>query len=409
MVQFLVYIFMSLFSVAISFVTYFGLTFTTIEAFLAGFVAFALAFIFYERTLRKRAEGRLEKGIEDLSALLSTNAAAGKMLSKRINEITKEETSTRLDVVEADLSVFGTLIREVAEAVTQIEEAQVDGVEVESTTKKNTEIKKDIIVEKQPSIPIADVKKAMKEGRIIYNVQPIVNLPQREVIAYDFLAQMKADNNKLIASQEFIPTKGNEALVREIEQIGFVMAFSYAKQNQDDEKQVLFYVPVSKASLNDKSMLEWLLGQLDISREMAKRISFVISEKQWIELIGAEKLKLASLVGKGAAVSISGANSLRHDFGGLKKDGISSIRANAKIFIDKPQQYSDYQNSDVADYIHRYGIDLIIDDVKTEDQVLSLLEIGVKMIAGDYIAPAGSAIDIIEIGDKSDQSMWAVN
>jgi len=384
----LVYIFIILFGIAFSFGVYFALGFTVVEAMLGGAIAGILAVVVYERKLRHRAEGRLEKGIEELSSLLSTDAKAGQMLSKRMNKMADEKVAERLEVMEADFSVLGTVVRQVAEAVAQVEETQ------EKIT-QNTPIKKRNIVDEnlKKLVSISDVKKALREKRVSFYAQPIVNLPQRNVVAYDLTCKMKKANEEIIDAKDFIPVSGNVAIVREIEQIGFKTAFEF---NEKTKKPLLFYIPISKTSLSDNDMLNWIIAQLDKSREKAKNIIFNIDQEQWEAFNSIEKVKLASLVDKGANISISNVSSLRQNFAQLRDTGVTSILADAEVFIDSPQKYSDFEGGDVANYIHRYNIDLLVHNVKNEQQVLTLLEDGVKFIRGEHIAPPSLASEVIE-------------
>lgn len=389
--QAVIYIFIVLFGVAFSFVVYSALSFTMIEAMLSGAIALVLAMVIYEKRMRLKAEERLEKGIEELSALLSTDAKAGQILSERLNKITDAKMGDRLEVMEADFSVLGTLVRQVAEAVAQVEETQ------ESFT-QNIPIEKNPIINKsaklKPIASIGDVKAALKDRRISFYAQAIVNLPQRKVRAYYLKAKMEKPNKQIINAEDFIPTRGNEVIVREIEQLGFIKAFNL---NNKATHPLFFYIPISKASLNDNDMLNWLIAQLDKSRENAKNIIFIISQDQWDNFNSIEKAKLATLVDKGATISISKVHSLRFNFAELKENGVSSIFADASTFIDNPQKYSDFQEGDVANYIHRYNINLIICNVSSEQQVLTLLDDGIKLIKGDYISPAGLANDVVEL------------
>ncbi|HVX80776.1 MAG TPA: hypothetical protein VHB23_05310, partial [Devosiaceae bacterium] len=122
--QSLVYMFIVLAGLGVGATVYFGLTFSAIESFVVGLAFCAIAVILVERTLRRRAEARLERAIEDLSRLLSTDAQAGAVLGQRINALTDIEAGRRLDAVEADVSVLGTVVRQVAEAVADLENAQ---------------------------------------------------------------------------------------------------------------------------------------------------------------------------------------------------------------------------------------------------------------------------------------------
>lgn len=120
--QALVYLFIALAGFAIGAMTYFALSFTLAEAILVALVVACIATLVTERRLRLRAEKRLERGIEDLSRLLATDAQAGSVLGRRINALSELNPGQRLETIEADISVLGTVIRQVAEAVAEIEE-----------------------------------------------------------------------------------------------------------------------------------------------------------------------------------------------------------------------------------------------------------------------------------------------
>ena len=112
--QSLVYIFIALAGLGVGAAAYFGLTFTPIEAFCTALTFVASAVVVLERTLRRRAEARRERASEDLSRLLSTDAQAGAVLGQRISTLTEQNAGPRLDAVEADISVLGTVVRQVA-------------------------------------------------------------------------------------------------------------------------------------------------------------------------------------------------------------------------------------------------------------------------------------------------------
>lgn len=75
--QGLVYIFIALATLGVAAAAYFGLTFSPIEAFVTAIAFGAVAIMLMERRLRERSEARLERAVEDLARLLSTDAKAG--------------------------------------------------------------------------------------------------------------------------------------------------------------------------------------------------------------------------------------------------------------------------------------------------------------------------------------------
>ena len=57
--------------------------------------------VLVERQLRQRSEARIEKAVEDLARLLSTDAKAGQVLSQRINAMADAKLDLRLRVAVA--------------------------------------------------------------------------------------------------------------------------------------------------------------------------------------------------------------------------------------------------------------------------------------------------------------------
>ena len=404
--QTLVYIFISLAGFAIAATAYFGLTFTPIEAALAGFVASTLAVVMLERALRRRAEQRLERGIEDLSRLLSTDAQAGQVLSQRINDMTDVKAGSRLETIEADMSVLGTVVRQVAEAVAEIEDTQ-EKMSVNSQTKPTDEDDRffddnpqRIAAEAKPLIPLEEVQRALQNGQVYIHAQPIVALPQRQVRSYDLMPRMRLDNDEFVGSHDFMPRKGEEHVVRQIEQLGWDEAFSLAREKRAEGEQISLFVPISKATLSDPESMDRAITQLESSRALAKDISFTMAERQWRSLNAMERHTLAAAIEKGVGISLADVTSLRLDYSDLVTNGVRSIRVDATRFIDEPEKYTDFHSSDVASYIHRFGVELIVTGVLSEQHILSLVEDEVRLAQGDYIAPAGDISTVLNTSNK---------
>lgn len=403
--QALVYIFISLAGLAIAAAAYFGLTFTPIEAVLAGFVGVALAIVMLERALRGRAEARLERGIEDLSRLLSTDAQAGQVLSQRINEMADIKAGERLDALEADVSVFGTVVQQLAESVAALEEQQAKmQMQVAPPQPENDQfqvaIKQKDDIGSDSMLTIQDVQQALSDDRLVFHTQPIVSLPQRHTSAYDLLPRIKLENGEYADATDFMPRKGGEGLVQKIEQLAWEEAFAIVRQARAVGDTISIHVPLSRATLSDPGVTEQIVEKLETARAMAKDINFAISESQWSGFNAMERNALYNVAEKGVGISITNAKSLRMDFAELEASGVTSVRADATRFINQPETYTDFHSADVASYVSRYGVELIVTGVRSEQQILSLLEDGVRFAQGNHIArsepvPADLAISMV--------------
>lgn len=388
--QALVYTFIALAAFAVAATAYFGLAFSPVEAFMFALVGAGLAVIFMERTLRQRSEARFERAIEELSRLLATDAQAGQVLSQRINALTDVEAGKRLSGLEADISVLGTVVRQVAEAVADIEQTQDDvreskrGPVVLSATARSVP---EALPE--PEIDIELVEKALDEGRVIFHVDPIFTLPQRRVHGYDLTPRMRLEGGDLAPASEFMPVRGGESVIRRVEIMAVEEAVVLSRRARDNKASLTLYVPLSKATLGDVPSVNQITALLDANKAAVPVVNFAISEDDWRAVTSAERQAISAMARRGGAFSILNARSLRSDFNELAAQGVRSVRVDATRFTDQPEAFTDIHTSDIASFLERSGIDLMATAIRSEDQIITLLEDGFGFAQGHYMAAAG--------------------
>lgn len=421
--QSLVYIFIALAGLGVAATAYFGLTFTPIESLVTAVAFVAVAVVLLERTLRRRAEARLERAIEDLSRLLSTDAQAGAVLGQRINALTDIDADRRLEVVEADLSVLGTVVRQIAEAVADLEEARKRQARREAAAAAAASaapapapppVQPTVLVvtdpvppaasspspppaepspprEQEPVIPLETLKQALEDNRLIFHLQPIVTLPQRRAYGYDVVPRLMLDEGELADAPDFMPRRGGESVIRRIERLALDEAVTIARRSRTGGSPATLHVPLSRASLTDADFIERIVTTLDANRAIAGSICLKIANADWQAMPLNEKAALAAFVKKGVGLSLVGLKSLRLDFGELAADGVRSVRIDATRFIDTPLEFTDFLASDAVKFLKRFGIDLIATGINTEEQILTLLEDGIGLVQGPHIAGPGPA------------------
>ncbi len=399
--QLLVYVFISIVAVACGSAVYFGLTFTLAESLLVAGIVFTLSMVVMERTLRWRSERRMEKAIEDLSRLLSTDAQAGQVLSQRINALTDIDAGPRIEVLEADLSVLGTVVRQVAEAVTEIESRSpaaapaapppaVAAVDPEPERRAEPVPAR----EPEPVIPLPMLRTALEDERLVFHAQPVITLPQRRTHGFDLVPRLKLEDGDLADAPDFMPRRNGQDVIRGIERAGIEEAVSIVRRARSSGQPVTLFIPVTRAILSHKPTAEELVGLFDASRVVSSSLVLRIPEAEWNAANNAERVVASEYHAKGIGFSLTATSTLRLDFDELAGLGVGSIRVDAETFASDPEVLTDFHVSDISSYIARFGIDLTVENVKTEQQVLSALEDGVRFAIGPHIAgPAPLRID----------------
>ena len=392
--QGLVYIFIALAALGVGGAAYFGLTFSPIEAVVTAVAFGCVAVLLQERALRIRAENRLERAIEDLARLLSTDAQAGAVLSQRINALTDANAGSRLESIEADISVLGTVVRQVAETVNELEEARrrEDSTATGNTPPAASEIfvdEEDDDAFPEPVIPAELLKQALDEHRLVFHIEPVVTLPQRRPFGYDLVPRLMMIDGELADAPDFMPRAGGEGLVRQVEELALDESVVIARRAKTSGQPIRLFVPLTHATLQDKRLAEQFVALLDANRAIGDALVFAIPQSSF-KLLGAqEKMILQQLSRIGIAYTLTHVANLRFDFGELEGLGFKSVRFDATRFLRQPSIYTDFHTSDVAPYARRFHIDLCATGVVDEQQLLALFEDGIALAQGPHIAGPG--------------------
>ena len=398
--QALVYSFIALSAAGLGALAYFGLTFTPANAILVAVVFGCACVVLMERVLRQRAENRLERAIEDLSRLLSTDAQAGAVLGQRINAIADLNPGQRLETVEADISVLGTVIRQVAEAVAEVEDklAKVNTARPADTRSSDARmiappppapVTPIVVPDPEPVIPLEVLRQAIEENRLVHHIRPIVRLPQRRAVGYDLVPRLMLEDGELAEAPDFMPRRGGKDIIRLIEGTGLVEAVAIARRSRTSGRPAVLHIPLSRASLGDEAAAEQLLATLDANRAIADALTFLVSQSDWLELTTRERAIVEQVARKGAGFSIARMKSLRIDVADAAALGVRSLRVDAASFIESPDRFTDFHISDIANYMARFEVSLLATGITSERQIVELLDNDILQVQGDYIAAAG--------------------
>ncbi len=393
--QALVYLFIALAGFALGAASYFALSFTLAEAVLVALVAICIGTLISERRLRLRAEKRLERGIEDLSRLLATDAQAGSVLGRRINSLSELNPGQRLETIEADISVLGTVIRQVAEAVAEIEEKGVspgnvavaaDRFAAEAPRAVSAPPSHDDI---EPIIPVEMVRQALGDQRLVYHIQPVARLPQRRPAGYDLVPRLMLEDGDIAEPVDFMPRLGGEDVLQRIDGTALGEAVAIARRARTGGQTITLCIPLSGATLRDSAATEQILAILDANRVIATGLIFTIPEIDFQELMQTARTALQAIQRRGAGFSLTNASSLRLNFTDLSELGVRTVRVNATRLINSPEVYTDFHLSDIASYVGRFDITLLATGVTDERQIVELLDNEITLIQGNHIAPPG--------------------
>ena len=390
LLQGLVYIFIALSALGVAAAAYFALTFSLIEALVTALAFGAVAITVVERQMRRRTEARLEQAVGELARLLSTDAKAGQVLSQRVNALADTNVGSRLEGIEADISVLGTVVRQVAETVADIESSRVVApAKAERPADPMPFIDEDNFPE--PVIDPVELRQALDGDRLIFHVDPVMALPQRRPLGYDLVPRLMREAGELADAADFMPRRGAEVELRRVDAMALEEAIGLARRARTAGTPIRLYVGLSAATLGDKQALEQMVASLGANQAVTASLGFLINYNDFKGWGRTEKSDLIELRRTGIGFVMAAADSLRVDFSELQTLGFAALRFDATRFLAEPTAFTDLHTSDIAHYSRRFEIDLCATGVVDEQQVLSLFEDGIQQAQGPHLGRPGPA------------------
>lgn len=390
--QGLVYIFIALSALGVAAAAYFALTFSLIEALVTALAYGAVAITVVERQMRRRSEARLEQAVEDLARLLSTDARAGQVLSQRVNALADTNIGSRLDGIEGDISVLGTVVRQVAETLADIESNHTAATAPAGAGRPVVPVP--LIDEDsfpEPVIDPVELRQALDGDRLIFHVDPVMALPQRRPLGYDLVPRLMREAGELADAADFMPRRGGEVELRRVDTMALDEAIGLARRARTAGTPIRLHVGLSSATLGDKQALEQMVASLGANQAVTASLCLLINYHEFKGWGRAEKSDLIELRRTGIGFVMADADSLRVDFSELQTLGFVALRFDATRFLAEPTAFTDLHTSDIAHYARRFEIDLCASGVADEQQVLSLFEDGIQQAQGPHLARPGPA------------------
>ena len=379
--QRLVYVFILLTGLGLGVSTYGALAFSAVESATVAMSFIAVAMTLTERSQRRRAEARLDQSIQSLARLLATDAKAGQMLSERVNALSEADYAGRMEAIEADLSVLGAVVRQVAEALADIEEARAE--EPGKPAGPVALVEPDAFPD--PLIPLMEVRAGIDADRVVMHSLPVQALGgTRRVHGYDLMPRLLRGEDLFADPVEFLPRRGGEDIIRRIDALGWDTALAIARRARQNRQNTRLFVPLSAASLSDAEAMEALHERLD-SVELASALIFMVPQAAWTRLSSREKKRLYALRKAGAAFALIECTTLKIDCAELRTMGFTSVRVEATQFLNAPAGFSDFHTADIADFLRRYDIELCLTGIVDEQQLLALSENGIALATGPHI------------------------
>jgi multidomain signaling protein FimX len=226
------------------------------------------------------------------------------------------------------------------------------------------------------------IKAALMENRFRLMQQPVASLMGGERGMYDVLVRMIDEQGEEVLPGEFMAAAERSDLMKNIDRWIIGAAMSVCSSRKIDK----LFVRLSKDSMRDKSLLQWLANQLKASRIDPSHIVFQISEQNATEYLADVTELSAGLRKAGFQFAIEHFGTGRDPQRLLAHLPLNFVKIDGTLMqglsVDQGQQQ---KVRDFVDQARSRNISTIAERVEDANTMAVLWQLGIEFIQGYFV------------------------
>jgi cyclic-di-GMP phosphodiesterase TipF (flagellum assembly factor) len=390
----------------------------------------SLAILFALMTLeviasRNRDKTEMTGRIEELSRAASDISREVGTLSRRVSALenaTNAEMKSLTAPLSQEIGELADLVENLAESVAvhdallaaprPVAEAPAVAPAVpEDNAKEKAEKKPRRTREPLPS-PFAGmdaeailnlIRGAVETDRLELYLQPIVTLPQRKARFYEAFSRLRLVDGRIIEAKDFLAPARAAGLLPVIDHRVIQRCVQVVRRLAAKNREAGLFINISAETLRDGKIFPEILALLEAHRAIAASLVFEMTQAEYRLLGPSEQINLTLLAERGFPVSLDRMEDLKVDPRVLSERGVRFIKVAGDLLLHRGHESgSEVHPADLAEFLARFGIDLVADRIENESLVVDLLDYDVRFGQGFlFSAPRPMRPDIMQSGGES--------
>ncbi|WP_244240820.1 EAL domain-containing protein [Luteimonas yindakuii] len=237
------------------------------------------------------------------------------------------------------------------------------------------------------------VSHAIAEGRLELAYQPIVAVAGGNDPQFQTLLRLRDSDGTLHTAAEILPAAESTGVLEEIDRHVLDLAMSMLQQQRQRGRTLRLFVSQSPRSLGCDGYAPWLLAELG-ARELDGS-QLVVDVRQDDALVHAVSLQefCAAVQNSGVQLCLSGYRCGNESDALLAQLPLSHVRLSAHYSTGAAEQAVRDEMRDAIERAHRYGLQVIGQQVENPQAAATLWMSGIDYIQGNLVHGAGREVD----------------
>ena len=225
-----------------------------------------------------------------------------------------------------------------------------------------------------------EIKKALAEDRIICYYQPIVDVQNGDILAYETLVRLKDTNGNIVLPFKFLHFSKKIKLYHKISQKVILNACTTFKRKRD-----FFSINLSIDDIKNQETVDFIIKTIKRTRT-APRVTFEILESEGIENYDEVLDFINKIKALGAKIAIDDFGSGYSNFEHLLKLNVDYIKIDGSLIknITSNEKHKIIVET-ISSFAKKIGIKTVAEFVETKDILNKLKELEIDFAQGYHI------------------------
>ncbi len=245
---------------------------------------------------------------------------------------------------------------------------------------------------------LAVINEAIEANRIELFMQPVVSLPERDLVYYEALSRLRNDLGQLLVPEDYADIADKAGLTSIIDNQSILMAIRVVQKLIARGKAKHLFCHLAFASLRDADFFAEFMDFMEANQWLNEHLVFVIDQPSFDEAGAYDVERLQEIAKLGFCFSLDQVHRLDIDFKNLSEMNFRYIKIKAELLLGNvASAKAEIHPADLAPYLERLNIVLIVSDIARESLVRQLKDYKVQHAQGAlFCEPKPVRADVLD-------------
>lgn len=232
---------------------------------------------------------------------------------------------------------------------------------------------------------------ALASDRLELCLQPIAALPQRRVKGYEATLRLKGEPGDVQDEADLRRIAAATGLEPELDRALVERAVQVVRILRARNRESSTVCAVAGASLTSETFQAAVQSLVRGDPALMAAVTLEIADADFQALDGAGREAMRGLAALGVGFGLARPAELKSDMAEATMLGVRQLRLPASMLLAAASDgtvRTDIHPADLAEFLRRRNVELLICDVETEQEVLDLLELGAPLVVGPLFGAA---------------------